>query len=166
MYYRGASAAMLVYDITNAKSLAETREWVNELRANTDHDTRELCCPRRDSRLRPFLRCFNPFSALFSFPNPLPVICLLANKCDQLKESDEELIGKGRDFADSIGALFYKTSAQANEGASGGIKETGARRCFSHEDPDGLLLSFSVSGGIKERGLVGDLAMRIVMACH
>ena len=39
MYYRGASAAMLVYDITNPKSLADSREWVNELRANTDHDT-------------------------------------------------------------------------------------------------------------------------------
>lgn len=34
MYYRGANAAILVYDITNASSLEDIRHWLDELRRN------------------------------------------------------------------------------------------------------------------------------------
>ncbi|EGD80819.1 hypothetical protein PTSG_01405 [Salpingoeca rosetta] len=34
MYYRGASAALLVYDVTNPKSLDDALDWINELRDN------------------------------------------------------------------------------------------------------------------------------------
>lgn len=39
MYYRNASAAMLVYDVTNSKSFEEIRGWVTELQSNTDEGT-------------------------------------------------------------------------------------------------------------------------------
>jgi len=38
MYYRGASAAILVYDITSAVSFNKVKEWVNELRLNVPED--------------------------------------------------------------------------------------------------------------------------------
>eukprot|EP01125_Pyxidicula_operculata_P000213 TRINITY_DN1030_c0_g1_i1.p1 TRINITY_DN1030_c0_g1~~TRINITY_DN1030_c0_g1_i1.p1 ORF type:complete len:130 (-),score=18.36 TRINITY_DN1030_c0_g1_i1:65-454(-) len=34
MYYRGASAALLVYDITSAPSFNKVKDWVTELRSN------------------------------------------------------------------------------------------------------------------------------------
>ena len=41
-YYRGASAALLVYDVTSANSLEEAKSWAAELQRNTDDDTRML----------------------------------------------------------------------------------------------------------------------------
>jgi len=38
MYYRGASAALLVYDLTAAASFGKIKEWVNELRLNVPDD--------------------------------------------------------------------------------------------------------------------------------
>eukprot|EP01128_Nolandella_sp_AFSM9_P008214 TRINITY_DN4783_c0_g1_i1.p1 TRINITY_DN4783_c0_g1~~TRINITY_DN4783_c0_g1_i1.p1 ORF type:complete len:237 (-),score=53.04 TRINITY_DN4783_c0_g1_i1:179-838(-) len=38
MYYRGASAALLVYDLTSASSFAKIKEWVKELRHNVPTD--------------------------------------------------------------------------------------------------------------------------------
>eukprot|EP00045_Choanoeca_perplexa_P000057 m.12878 g.12878 ORF g.12878 m.12878 type:complete len:132 (+) comp10046_c0_seq1:27-422(+) len=39
MYYRGASAALLVYDVTSANSLEEAKSWAAELQRNTEDDT-------------------------------------------------------------------------------------------------------------------------------
>ena len=36
MYYRGASAALIVYDITSADSLIKAQTWIRELRKNGD----------------------------------------------------------------------------------------------------------------------------------
>ncbi|KAJ1652275.1 hypothetical protein IWQ61_007348, partial [Dispira simplex] len=38
MYYRGATAAILVYDITSAKSFSEIDSWIKELRRTTSDD--------------------------------------------------------------------------------------------------------------------------------
>jgi len=38
MYYRGASAAVLVFDITNQDTFQRTQDWVTELRANVMED--------------------------------------------------------------------------------------------------------------------------------
>ncbi len=38
MYYRGASAAILVYDITSVESFECVKDWVNELRTQVQHD--------------------------------------------------------------------------------------------------------------------------------
>lgn len=35
MYYRGAAAALLVYDITRADTFADIEGWIQELRAST-----------------------------------------------------------------------------------------------------------------------------------
>eukprot|EP01063_Lacrimia_lanifica_P028882 TRINITY_DN42_c0_g3_i1.p2 TRINITY_DN42_c0_g3~~TRINITY_DN42_c0_g3_i1.p2 ORF type:complete len:205 (+),score=91.43 TRINITY_DN42_c0_g3_i1:157-771(+) len=36
MYYRGAAAAVIVYDITNANSFATAKNWVNQLQCQSD----------------------------------------------------------------------------------------------------------------------------------
>jgi len=38
MYYRGASAALLIYDVTSASSFNKVKDWVNELRVNVPED--------------------------------------------------------------------------------------------------------------------------------
>lgn len=38
MYYRGANAAILVYDITNASSFDDVKVWIDELKRNCDPD--------------------------------------------------------------------------------------------------------------------------------
>lgn len=36
MYYRGANAAIIVYDITSEKSFEEAKKWIQELKAHTE----------------------------------------------------------------------------------------------------------------------------------
>jgi GTPase SAR1 family protein len=36
MYYRGALAALLVYDVTNVESFEEVKGWAEELRSNVE----------------------------------------------------------------------------------------------------------------------------------
>ncbi|KHG09338.1 Ras-related RABF2b -like protein [Gossypium arboreum] len=48
MYYRGAAAAIIVYDITNLASFERAKRWIEELQAQ---GSKNLC-----SRERPFLR--------------------------------------------------------------------------------------------------------------
>ncbi len=42
LYYRGASAATVVYDITNAESFQKAKHWVSELQKNASGAIGEL----------------------------------------------------------------------------------------------------------------------------
>eukprot|EP01118_Nematostelium_gracile_P000785 TRINITY_DN10791_c0_g1_i1.p1 TRINITY_DN10791_c0_g1~~TRINITY_DN10791_c0_g1_i1.p1 ORF type:complete len:223 (-),score=40.43 TRINITY_DN10791_c0_g1_i1:17-685(-) len=77
MYYRGAAAAILVYDVTNAESFRKVKEWVKELRTNVFEDI---------------------------------ILVLVGNQIDKNfpKVTKEEAI----DYATSINALFFETSAK------------------------------------------------------
>jgi Ras-related protein Rab-22 len=44
MYYRGSSAAILVYDITKPGSFTALQDWVNELKQNTPPDLVLVVC--------------------------------------------------------------------------------------------------------------------------
>lgn len=43
MYYRGASAAMLVYDVSVPETFGDIQSWVKELQRNTEEDTSGCC---------------------------------------------------------------------------------------------------------------------------
>eukprot|EP00049_Salpingoeca_infusionum_P025238 m.18324 g.18324 ORF g.18324 m.18324 type:complete len:193 (+) comp7801_c0_seq1:374-952(+) len=43
MYYRGANAALLVYDVTDRKSLDDLQSWVDELRSAADCSDTVFC---------------------------------------------------------------------------------------------------------------------------
>jgi len=82
MYYRAASAAILVYDVTAHESFEAVREWVDELSNNVEGDI---------------------------------VLAIAGNKVD-LASYKQVQTKKAKAYADSIGAIFYETSAMTNEG--------------------------------------------------
>eukprot|EP00053_Salpingoeca_punica_P007159 m.66033 g.66033 ORF g.66033 m.66033 type:complete len:206 (-) comp14028_c0_seq2:206-823(-) len=82
MYYRGAHAAMLVYDVNDQNSFENVHRWVKELQRNVTGTV---------------------------------LLCLIGNKIDL--PSDRAVTSeKGREFAESINALFYETSAKTDVG--------------------------------------------------
>jgi len=82
MFYRGAAAAIVVFDITNESSFEKLKSWVTELRNNVEHNL---------------------------------VICIAANKQD-LSSERRVLPHKVIDYAESIGATVFETSARINSG--------------------------------------------------
>jgi len=81
MYYRGAAAAVLVYDATSIETFKKAKKWVKELRTNVFEDI---------------------------------ILVLVGNQVDKpfLKVTKEE----ASEYAASIGALFFETSAKKNIG--------------------------------------------------
>lgn len=102
MYYRNATAAFLVYDITDNSSFLQIKSWV-------DGNTSLLINRSVSTQI-----CHLELNRYVG--NPV-VMCVLANKSDleETREVDSKL---GREYADSIGALFFETSAQSNSGLS------------------------------------------------
>lgn len=87
MYYRDASAAILVYDITKRSSFAGLKTWYQELTANGPKN----------------------IGTLYS------VIAIAGNKED-LAEREEIDMSEAKAYAQEIGALYRKTSAKTNFG--------------------------------------------------
>ena len=79
MYYRGAKAAICVFDVTNHESYERILGWVRDLKSHAD---------------------------------PKCVICVAANKCDKSPSFDVEAC---EEYAKSIDAIYYKTSALTGE---------------------------------------------------
>jgi len=81
MYYRGAAAAVLVYDVTSPETYKKAKEWVKELRTNVFEDI---------------------------------ILVVVGNQVDKMypKVTKEE----ASEYAASIGALFFETSAKKNTG--------------------------------------------------
>ncbi|EDQ89366.1 uncharacterized protein MONBRDRAFT_25453 [Monosiga brevicollis MX1] len=52
MYYRGSSAALIVYDVTTPKSLDEVKGWMAELQRNTDTSTVMCICANKVDLLK------------------------------------------------------------------------------------------------------------------
>uniref|UniRef100_A0A6B2LHQ4 Uncharacterized protein n=1 Tax=Arcella intermedia TaxID=1963864 RepID=A0A6B2LHQ4_9EUKA len=83
MYYRGASAALLVYDLTSPFSFNKVKEWVNELKINVPDDI---------------------------------IIVVVGNKLDKAQKHREISTETGQEYARSVGAAFFETSAKTKEG--------------------------------------------------
>jgi len=81
MYYRGAAAAVLVYDVTSPETFKKVKEWVKELRTNVFEEI---------------------------------ILVVVGNQVDKPypKVTKEE----AAEYAASIGALFFETSAKKNMG--------------------------------------------------
>jgi len=82
MYYRGSSAAILVYDITKPGSFAALRDWADELKNNGPQDL---------------------------------VLAVCGNKLD-LQEDRAVDKSTGKEYADSIDALYIEASAKEGDG--------------------------------------------------
>jgi len=86
LYYRGAAAAILVYDVTNAESLEKARYWVGELRRAADVGECEGI-----------------------------VIVLVGNKID-LEANRVVSTNAGRAMAEENGCFFVEASAKTGTG--------------------------------------------------
>jgi len=82
MYYRGAVAAILVFDLTNETSFNKVKDWVTELRTNVSEEI---------------------------------IMCIVGNKAD-LDAQRKITADQGSEYAASIGATYYETSAKTNTG--------------------------------------------------
>jgi Ras-related protein Rab-21 len=81
MYYRGASVALLVFDVTSEQSFLKVKEWVKELRTNVIDEI---------------------------------IIAVVGNQIDRNYRKIEK--NEGIEYAQSIGGLYFETSAKDNQG--------------------------------------------------
>jgi hypothetical protein len=82
IYYRGAAAAILVFDMTDKTSFLKLKDWVAELQTVLGNDL---------------------------------LIAVACNKCD-LSSRREVSMEQAQDFANSLGATLFETSAKSNQG--------------------------------------------------
>ena len=111
MYYRGAAAAIIVYDITKASSFNTLKNWVRELQQLGPENIVIAVCGNKadleDKRVRSGLRrartvtCAPLTSRAHAPPPPRP---------------QEVSNAEAKAYADEIGALFIETSAKVNKG--------------------------------------------------
>jgi len=87
MYYRGASAALLIYDVTSPSSFNKVKDWVNELRINVPEDIIMVIVGNKIDKLS-----------------------------DRVKNRTLKPEVGGQDYARSVGASFIETSAKTKEG--------------------------------------------------
>lgn len=85
MYYRGANAAILVFDVTDQNTLTQVEEWEKELRRDAMNDSSDI------------------------------VMVLAANKTD-LKTADKSILERATNYAKSINAELFETSAKSGKG--------------------------------------------------
>ena len=88
MYYRGASIAFVLFDITSKKTFDDVEEWVRDVRNEAGDDV---------------------------------VIAVVGNKID-LEEKREVSTTAAQEFAQSINARYYETSAMTGSGITGMIQ--------------------------------------------
>ncbi|XP_022873574.1 ras-related protein RABF2a-like [Olea europaea var. sylvestris] len=72
MYYRGAAAAVIVYDISNQESFEQAKKWVRELQAQGNSNTVMALAGNKadllDARKVPEEASYFFFHSFFSFP--------------------------------------------------------------------------------------------------
>ncbi|XP_009386278.2 ras-related protein RHN1-like isoform X1 [Musa acuminata AAA Group] len=86
MYYRGAAAAIIVYDISSSESFERAKKWVQELQKQANRDATIL-------------------------GNPNMVRALAGNKCD-LEDKRKVTTEEARTYAEENGLFFLETSAK------------------------------------------------------
>lgn len=102
MYYRGAQAAIVVYDIQNQDSFQRAKTWVKELQRQVS-----------DCLLSLQKKPKNNFETFFLFfqASPNIVIALAGNKAD-LSNSRVVEYEEAKQYAEENGLLFMETSAK------------------------------------------------------
>lgn len=103
MYYRGAQAAIVVYDIQNQDSFMRAQTWVKELQRQVSK--KKLLCASATCEVL----CHHNILSFKASPNI--VIALAGNKAD-LAASRSVDYEEAKQYADENGLLFMETSAK------------------------------------------------------
>ncbi|CAM9271044.1 unnamed protein product [Ectocarpus sp. 6 AP-2014] len=122
MYYRGAGAAIVVYDITKMHSFRTLKEWINELQAQGPQDIAiAVAGNKRDLESQRTPSCsicdaWSPPRAHSVSPLPTPPPVRLGpyslsrrHACRRPQEVESSM---AQAYADEIGAMFVETSAK------------------------------------------------------
>lgn len=108
MYYRGAQAAVVVYDIQNHDSFRRAQAWVMTLKNQVNI--------LQTVKIFYFVKSNNIFdvsSNSFLQKNPpTNVIALAANKCEPLKCHSAVSLNEVMKYANENGLIFMETSAK------------------------------------------------------
>ena len=90
MYYRGADAAIVCYDIGDDHSFVRVKDWVSELQQYSKDEGKGM------------------------------ILAICCNKIDRPDEEKVISLSRGREFASSLNcdALLFETSAKRDEGIS------------------------------------------------
>ncbi|KAB2094059.1 hypothetical protein ES319_A02G132200v1 [Gossypium barbadense] len=121
MYYRGAAAAIVVYDISTMDTFARAKKWVQELQKQGEEDAvmtlsvhTKLCFLDTVPDLLVSCLVYLCISCLILGGNPKLVMALVGNKSD-LDSKREVQVEEGEEFAQENGMLFMETSAKTAE---------------------------------------------------
>eukprot|EP00295_Goniomonas_pacifica_P036424 CAMPEP_0175976428 /NCGR_PEP_ID=MMETSP0108-20121206/44512_1 /TAXON_ID=195067 ORGANISM="Goniomonas pacifica, Strain CCMP1869" /NCGR_SAMPLE_ID=MMETSP0108 /ASSEMBLY_ACC=CAM_ASM_000204 /LENGTH=209 /DNA_ID=CAMNT_0017306321 /DNA_START=53 /DNA_END=683 /DNA_ORIENTATION=- len=95
MYYRGAAAAVLVFDVGRRESFLKAQEWVAELKKHADVD------------------CGDTLAVCDLIQGVLAIAC---NKSDLAADQRQVSFEQAAEYAKSIGAEAFDTSAKLNKG--------------------------------------------------
>lgn len=103
MYYRGAAAAIIVYDITKLSSFSTLKNWIDELRANGPKDIVIAIAGNKadleDQRV-----------SIFVYYRSSRKLCFwLVTCCEHCQEVDRSI---AEAYAAEIGASYIETSAK------------------------------------------------------
>ncbi|XP_061188054.1 uncharacterized protein LOC133196137 [Saccostrea echinata] len=121
MYYRGAPAAVVVYDITSQTSFSRAQAWVKELiqQANSQivialvGNKADMASENRViSKEVSFKEAQRWTREIIDFGGSCNYIMLLGNKCDLADDCRDVPYEEGSEFASSNGLMFMEVSAK------------------------------------------------------
>ncbi|KAF6176315.1 hypothetical protein GIB67_011104 [Kingdonia uniflora] len=128
MYYRGAAAAVVVYDITSMDSFIRAKRWIQELQRQGDH-------------------CFLTILFIDLLGNPNLVMVLVANKTD-LETKRKVETEEGERYAQENGLLFIESSAKTAQNVNELFYEIAKRLAKACPmPPTGIKLHNETQGG-------------------
>ena len=110
LYYRGAVAAILVFSITDEASFAKLQEWVRELQSTNPN-------PNPDPSPSPSPTPHQVRELQSNVEEPL-VLAIACNKADMAAQRTVSY-DTASQYAASIGALIFETSAKSDTGTRG-----------------------------------------------
>jgi len=86
MYYKGADAALICFDIGDAKTFESVHYWITEMDKNCDYEREKI------------------------------VMAMAGNKCDIDDSLKKVPMAKADELAKENNMIYYETSAKTNEG--------------------------------------------------
>ena len=112
LYYRGAVAAILVFSITDEASFAKLQEWVRELQSTNPNPNPD---PNPSPSPSPTPDQVRELQSNVEEPLVLAIACNKADMAAQRTVSYDT----ASQYAASIGALIFETSAKSDTGTRG-----------------------------------------------